>query len=284
MIYDDFGQPWKQTHPYYSATDGLLKDSSASEDIEALVQWPDVNDSRWTSGVAERASKLKDSGYFIIGRMVLSHGPYQMACDLRSMENFMMDMIDQPDYALTLLNRITDTICGLCGNYLDVAGVAMDMIELPGDDYAANDNLVFSPKLFRKMIRPCLERIITTIRTRRPDIKIMLHSDGAVAKLVPDFIEMGIDVLHPLEPVAGMDPAQIKRTYGDSISFLGGVDISHALPGSIADVRADVNRCIRDLAYGGGYIMAPCNHLQADIPPENVVEMYSYAKTFGIYR
>lgn len=284
FIYDDFGQPWKQTHPYYSATDGLLKDSTVLDDIEALVQWPDVNDSRWISGVAERASQLKDSGFYIVGRMVLSHGPYQMACDLRGMENFMMDMIDQPDYAMALLNRITDTICGLCGNYLDAAGAAMDMIELPGDDYAANDNLVFSPKLFRKMIQPCLERIIATIRTRRPDIKIMLHSDGAIGKLVPDFIEMGIDVLHPLEPVAGMDPAKIKQNYGDSICFLGGVDISHALPGSIEDVRADVNRCIRDLAYGGGYIMAPCNHLQADIPPENVAEMYSYAKSTGIYR
>lgn len=284
LIYDDFGQPWKQTHPYYSATDGLLKDSSALEEIETLVHWPDVNDPRWTSGVAERAAVLKDSGYYIIGRMVLSHGPYQMACDLRGMENFMMDMIDRPDSAMALLNRITDTICGLCGNYLDAAGSVMDMIELPGDDYAANDNLVFSPKLFRKMIRPCLERIIATIRSRRSDIKIMLHSDGAIGKLVPDLIEMGIDVLHPLEPVAGLDPAQIKRNYGESISFLGGVDISHAMPGSVDDVRADIDRCIRDLAYGGGYIMAPCNHLQSDIPPENVIEMYSYAKMVGNYR
>ena len=159
----------------------------------------------------------------------------------------------------------------------------MHMIELPGDDYAANDNLVFSPKLFRKMIRPCVEKIVKTIRTIRPDIKIMLHSDGAIGKLVPDFIEMGIDVLHPLEPVSGMDPAQIKRTYGDSICFLGGVDISHALPGTLDDVRRDVDRCIRDLAPGGGYIMAPCNHLQSDIPSENIIEMYGYAKIAGIY-
>jgi len=159
----------------------------------------------------------------------------------------------------------------------------MDMIELPGDDYGANDNLVFSPKLFRQMIRPCIERIVNSVREINPDIKIMFHSDGAVGELIPDFIDMGIDVLHPLEPVSGMDTAQIKAEFGSEISFLGGVDISHAMPGILQDVRVDVDRCINDLAPGGGYILAPCNHLQADVPPENVIELYSYAKTAGIY-
>lgn len=283
LIYDDFGQPWRQTYPYYSATDGLLKNSTSLSDIQNKVHWPDVNDPKWTRGVPERAKTIADSGYFIVGRMVVSHGPYQMACDLRGMENFMIDMLTQPDFAIALLDRVTETICSLTSNYLEAAGGVMHMIELPGDDYAANDNLVFSPKLFRKMIRPCVEKIVKAIRAIRPDIKIMLHSDGAIGKLVPDFIEMGIDVLHPLEPVSGMDPAQIKRNYGDSISFLGGMDISHALPGTLDDVRRDVDRCIRDLAFGGGYIMAPCNHLQSDVPSENIVEMYNYAKVAGIY-
>jgi uroporphyrinogen decarboxylase len=283
LVYDDFGQPWKHTYPYYSATDGLLKNASSLNDIEDLVQWPDVNDPRWIEGVSARAASLKDSDYYIIGRMVVSHGPYQMACDLRSMENFMMDMIMDPDFAGALLDRVTDTICGLTRNYLEAAGEVMDMIELPGDDYAANDNLIFSPTLFRQMIRPRLERIIAVIREVRPEIRIMLHSDGAIGKLIPDFIQMGIDVVHPLEPVAGMDPARIKQDYGESISFLGGVDISHAMPGTIKDVRADVDRCIRDLAPGGGYVLAPCNHLQADVPAENVIELYRYANKVGNY-
>jgi uroporphyrinogen decarboxylase len=283
LIYDDFGQPWRRTHPYYSTADGVLKAASALKDIEERVIWPDVNNPRWTERVGERAQAIKDSGYYIIGRMVLSHGPYQMACDLRGMENFMVDMMDNPDFAHALLKRITDTICGLTSNYLAAAGGIIDMIELPGDDYAGNHNLVFSPKLFRKMIRPCLEKIIATIRKQQPGIKIMLHSDGAIGKLVPDFIELGVDVLHPLEPVAGMNPAEIKQKYGDQICFLGGVDISHAMTGMKDDVRNDVDRCIRDLAPGGGYIMAPCNHLQADIPPGNVIEMYNYANIAGIY-
>lgn len=283
LIYDDFGQPWKRTHPYYSATEGLLKNANHLSEIDDLVDWPDVNDPRWTEGVSERAKALKDSGYFIIGRMVVSHGPFQMACDLRSMEHFMMDMMVNPEFAETLLDRVTQIICDLTQNYLEAGGDAMDMIELPGDDYAANDNLVFSPTLFRKLIRPRLERIIQTIRRIKPDIRIMLHSDGAIGQLLPDFIEMGVDVLHPLEPVSGMDPAAIKAEFGQAISFLGGVDISHAMPGALADVRQDVDRCIRDLAPDGGYILAPCNHLQADVPARNVVELYRYARQAGAY-
>ena len=283
MAFDDFGQPWKRTYPYYSATDGLLKERGTIDAIEECIHWPDIDDPKWISGVAERATSLKGSPYFIIGRMVVSHGPFQMACDFRSMENFMMDMILEPEFAKALLARATDLICGMTRNYLIAAGDVMDMIELPGDDYGGNDNLVFSPKLFRKMIRPCIERIVNCVREIRPDIKIMFHSDGAVVSLIPDFIDMGIDVLHPLEPVSGMDPVQVKAEYGNAISFLGGVDISHAMPGSIKDVRADVDRCKKDLAPYGGYILAPCNHLQADVPPENVIELYSYAKHAGIY-
>jgi len=283
MAFDDFGQPWKRTFPYYSATEGLLKERGTINAIEECIHWPDIDDPKWISGVAERAESLKGSRYFIVGRMVVSHGPFQMACDFRSMENFMMDMVLDPEFAKALLARATDLICGMTRNYLIAAGDVMDMIELPGDDYGGNDNLVFSPRLFRQMIRPCIERIVNCVREFRPDIKIMFHSDGAVGRLIPDFIDMGIDVLHPLEPVSGMDPVQVKAEYGNEISFLGGVDISHAMPGTIKDVRADVDRCIKDLAPHGGYILAPCNHLQADVPPENVIELYSYAKQAGIY-
>ena len=283
LIYDDFGQPWKRTQPYYSATDGILKEAASIKEIDTIVNWPDVNDRCWVEGVAERANALKSSDYFIIGRMVVSHGPFQMASDLRSMENFMMDMMVNPSFAETLLDRVTEIICGLTQHYLRESEGVMDMIELPGDDYAANDNLVISPRLFRQLIRPRIEKIIACIREIQPDIKIMLHSDGAVGALIPDFIEMGIDVLHPLEPVPGMDPARIKAEYGQAIAFLGGVDISHAMPGTIQDVRRDVARCLKDLAPGGGYVLAPCNHLQVDVDPKNVIELYGYAKSHGFY-
>jgi uroporphyrinogen decarboxylase len=142
---------------------------------------------------------------------------------------------------------------------------------------------MISQAMFRDFIKPCIGRMVAAIRKIQPDIKIMLHSDGAIQKLIPDFIELGIDVLHPLEPVVGMDIKAVKQEFGRQISFLGEIDISHAMPGSIEDVRADVDRCLSDLAAGGGFVLAPSNHLQADVPVANVIELFKYAREKGKY-
>ena len=281
---DSFGQPWIQTLPYYSAGEGLLKDADSPAAVEDAVSWPDPGDPEWTRGVAARTGELVERGeHFIIGRMVTSHGPFQLSSDLRGMANFLLDMAVRPDFARALLERVTDTICGLLEGYLLASGGGLDLIELPGDDYATNENLIFSPGMFRDFIKPCIARMVDTIRKVQPEILIMLHSDGAVEDLIPDFIDLGIDVLHPLEPVSGLNVARVKRKYGRELTFLGGIDIRKAMPGTRADVRAEVDRCLEVLAPGGGYILAPANHLQEDVPAENVIELYSYAQEAGTY-
>ena len=281
---DGYGQIWKRAVPYYYADEGILTHANNIDQIDTLVRWPDVNDARWVNGVAERAEFLRNSTEcFLAARMVTSHGPFQTACDLRGTENFMFDMMENEEFALALLQRISDTLNGLIANYLAACGPHVDMIELPGDDYAGNQNLIISPRLFRKFIRPILERLVDTIRSIRPDIKIMLHSDGAIEKLIPDFIEIGIDVLHPLEPLPANDHAKIKQTYGKNISFIGGIDISHALPGTAKDVELEVARRIQLLGKNGGYILAPSNHIQADVPAENVVKLCEAARRLGAY-
>lgn len=283
-IVDGFGQPWVRAVPYYYADRGILVDSTDINDIDSLVKWPDTSDPKWTKGVRERAQALREgTDYFVIARMVTSYGPFQMACSLRGTEQFMIDMTENPDYAMHLLERITDTIVGLLRRYLEAGGAYFDMIELPGDDYAGNTNLVMSPRMFRRFIRPQLERIVGTIKTFNPNIKVMLHSDGAIEKLLPDLIEIGVDVVHPLEPLPAMDLDAIKEKYGSQISFLGGIDISHAMPGTKDMVIEEVKTRIRQLAPGGGYILAPANHLQADVPPENVVTLYETARQVGRY-
>ena len=157
------------------------------------------------------------------------------------------------------------------------------MIELPGDDYAYNVGTIISPRMFRKFIKPILSRFIETIRTYQPDIKIMFHSDGLITSLLEDLIDIGIDVVHPLEPLPGTDFIEIKKQFGGRIAFLGAIDISHALPGDKEDVSAEVQTRIRQLAPGGGYILAPSNHIQADVPPENVEYLYKVARQFGVY-
>ena len=281
-FYDSYGQVWRRALPYYYVGEGILKNTTEIDDIEPLIHWPDLDDPRWIAGVAERARTLhENTEYFITMRMVASHGPFQTACDLRGIENFLMDMTIRPDFALALLDRVTEAINGLLRLAMLAGGKWFDMVELPGDDYAWNLNTIISPAMFRKFIKPCLARLISTIKENNPNTNVMLHSDGAITKLIPDFLDLGVDVIHPLEPLPATDIPAIKANYGDKVTFLGGIDISHAMPGSQQDVIDEVERRLTQLAPGGGYILAPSNHLQADVPPENVVTLFDTARVFS---
>ena len=281
---DAFGQKWKRAVPYYYTDKGLLAEAHNINQIDEIVNWPDPRDPHWFAGVRKRAQELREStDYWITARMVTSHGPYQLACDMRGTENFMIDLVKNPDYAIALLNRIGDTQCGFLDQYLLACGTFIDMIEFPGDDYAGNDNLVISPIMFRKFVQPIIMRMVERVKTFRSDIKIMLHSDGAITKLIPNLIELGIDVIHPLEPLPATDQSAVKILCQKKVVILGGIDISHAMPGTEQDVVNEVKRCIKQLAPGGGFILAPSNHLQSDVPPENIVLLFKSARLLGGY-
>ena len=111
----------------------------------------------------------------------------------------------------------------------------------------------------------------------------MLHSDGMITPLLPDFIELGIDVVHPLEPLPAMDLPAIKAEFGEDLTFLGAIDISQAMPGDKQGVVEEARLRINQLAVGGGYVLAPSNHLQADVPPENVIALFDAVRELGRY-
>jgi uroporphyrinogen decarboxylase len=283
-FHDSYGQVWKRARPYYYAGEGILKEAGSLDDIERLIRWPDLSDPRWTQGVAERAQLLHEqTDYFVVMRMVASHGPFQTACDLRGTEAFLMDMGLNPEFAHALLDKVTTAIEGLLTLAMRAGGKYFDMVELPGDDYAGNANTLMSPAMFRNFIKPCLERLVRVIKEHNAGVKIMLHSDGAITKLLPDIISLGVDVIHPLEPLSATDIPAIKERFGKQVSFLGGIDISHAMPGTPQEVIAETKLRISQLASGGGYILAPSNHLQVDVPAENVLTLFETAYAFGKY-
>ena len=283
-FYDSYGQVWKRALPYYYSGDGLLKEATSIDDIERLVRWPDPSDPRWMAGVAKRARELRENtDYFIVMRMVASHGPFQTACDLRGTENFLKDLVRNRNFAQTLLEKVTTMLENLLKQAMLAGGGYFDMIELPGDDYAGNTNIMISPAMFRKFIKPCIVRLVKVIKEHNPNMKVMLHSDGAITALLPDIIDMGVDVIHPLEPLPATDLTAVKEKFGRQVTFLGGIDISHAMPGSREDVITEAKRRIAQLAPGGGYILAPSNHLQADVPAENVATLFETARQFGKY-
>lgn len=280
---DGYGQEWDYRAPHFHPGKGLLADATVAE-IETLVQWPDPNEERWVVGVAERARELKENtDYYVVARMVTSHGPYMTAGHLRGVEQFLIDMALDEEFAQVLVGRVTDTIERLLIGYLEAGGKYFDLVELPGDDYATQTGMAFSPAMFRNYFKPAIKRLVDVIKEFRDDIKVMLHCDGVFTPILPDLIEIGVDVVNPLEPLPAMDPGEIKAAFGDDLSFLGAIDIKQALPGSSEDVIAEVKRRIKQLAPGGGYIIAPTNHVQLDVSPENVIALYKAAHEYGRY-
>jgi uroporphyrinogen decarboxylase len=144
---------------------------------------------------------------------------------------------------------------------------------------AFQDGPMMSMDLYRKMIKPYHRRLFGYIKSRTP-AKILYHTCGSVAHLIPDIIEMGVDALNPVQVSAkGMDTRALKREFGRDLSFWGAVDTQRVLPfGTPEEVAAEVRRRIGDLGAGGGYVLCAVHNIQADVPPENICAMYDSAR------
>ena len=161
----------------------------------------------------------------------------------------------------------TDILVEVTRRLLQQAGDDIDMLYFY-DDVGSNLSLLISKKMWQTFIRPCHQKLIDV--AKQHDKQVMYHTDGAVRPLIPYLIEMGIDVLNPIQPgTAGMEAAALKRDFGAQLSFHGGVDIVGLLPkGSADDVREAARRLANDLGRDGGYIMAGSHHIQCDTPLE----------------
>lgn len=165
-------------------------------------------------------------------------------------------------------------------------GLATQLVDLGvdaiwfGEDLGTQTSMLLSPDMWRSMFRPRYERMIAALRKRNPQLVIIMHSDGAVAPLLEDFIDMHIDVYNPVQPnVPGSDPQELAAKYGDRIAFFGGIDQQELLPGGDREaIRAEMQRRAEILGPGGGYVMAPAHIIQADVSPETVLYMCEVAR------
>ena len=238
---------------------------------------PDANkDEKVLKAVKEAVEKYGKEKW-IIGSCQCSI--FEAAWYMRGMEQFLMDMIVDEDFTNELLDTVMTYPLQMGLNFID-AGV--DMVWL-GDDVATQIDMLFSPELFRKYLKPRYAMIFEAYRKRNPNIKLCYHSCGNLEKVIPDLIDIGLDVLNPIQPSA-MDVAHIKKTYGDKLTLYGGMDVQKVLPfGTAQDVRDEVKRLIQICAPGGGYILSPAHHIQSDTSMENVDAFYEAWKEFGSY-
>jgi len=198
---------------------------------------------------------------------------FETAWRLRGMQEFMVDLATDPAVPQYMMSRITEVILEITRRALELAGPQIDMLYYY-DDVASQNSLLLSRSMWRKYIRPYHAQLVEMARAH--DKPVMYHCDGAVGSLIPDLIDLGIDVLNPIQPgVAGMDLADLKHQYGARLAFHGGVDIIGTLRGADAsNVMDEVRDRVRLLGQAGGYILCSSHHIQADTPVANILAMY----------
>jgi uroporphyrinogen decarboxylase len=203
-------------------------------------------------------------------------GIYETACYLRGMEALLVDMVERPDLAYDLFERITRVFLARLERVMTAVGDRIDLI-WTSDDLAHQHGPIFSPRLWRELIAPHHERF--NRRVHELGSRVMYHSCGAVRPFIPGLIEIGIDVLDVLQFSAdGMDPAEIKASFGDRLRFHGGVDVQGLLPfGTPAGVHENVRMLVEILGRGGGFILSPSHNVQVDAPAANILAVYEEA-------
>ena len=201
---------------------------------------------------------------------------FEVAWQLRGMQEFLMDLALDPSIPLYIMDRLADVYVENTRRVLELAGDRLDMVYLY-DDVATQKSLVMSHEMWQKYIRPRHAKIIEVAKTYGKSV--MYHCDGAIYPLIPELIDLGVDVLNPVQADAvGMEPERLKGEFGDRLSFHGGIDIIKTLPkGSVENVRAEVRERVSVLGKNGGYILASSHHIQSDTPLENVLTMYDLA-------
>lgn len=217
----------------------------------------------------EPARVLREYGdqYWITGVTVCTI--FETAWALRGLDRLLMDLSLNPDIADAILD-IPFRFHLAAAKRLTELGV--DMI-WTGDDIGAQTAMIISPDMWRTFLKPRMAQFVAEVKAINPAVKVAYHSDGSIWPVIPDLVEIGIDVLNPIQP-ASLDPAEVKRLYGDKLCFWGTIDEQHTLPfGSPDDVRQEVLRRMETIGKGGGLILGPTHHVQLDTPMENFLAM-----------
>jgi uroporphyrinogen decarboxylase len=274
---NEFGMHMKPTPLYVEVVKCPLENAADAGDIEKY-SFPDA----YAKGRFEKARRdIERFGkdYFIIGDVEISL--FELAWHLTGMEKYMVGMLCNEPWVEVLNDRVEEWSTGLA---LQLVKAGADAIWF-GEDLGSQTSTLISPEDWRIMFKPRHKRMIEKLRKENPGVIVIMHSDGAVAPLIDDFIEIGVDVYNPVQPnVYGSDPQELKDRFGEKICFFGGIDQQDLLPsGDIKSIRADIKNRISILGKNRGYLLAPAHILQPDVSADTIEEMIKAAREFGVY-
>ena len=276
-FYDEYGVRWQRAGFYYDAIERPLARCQSINDVEAYP-WPNPYDPGRVRGLREYAKHLYEHTDYALVADICCSGPFEAGCVLRGYDQFCLDLASDPELAQAILNKITEIDLGFWDAFLSAVGGYVQVVA-QGDDLGMQSSTYISPAMFRQFVKPCLKRLYDFIHSKTK-AKIFMHSCGAILEIIPDLIDIGVDVLNPIQrSAAKMDIVTLKKEFGRELTFWGGaIDVQKVFPNaSLEQIAAEAKRTIDILAPGGGYVFVPTHNIQPDVSPDRIDALYQSA-------
>ncbi len=285
VFIDQFGIKWKMPKHkgfYYDMVEHPLSSAMEEADIESY-EFPDASDEVRYTGIREKAQEIRDRGYGVV-MSSLSAGIFELGGWMRGYADFYADLAADPGMACKVMDKALEMKIKYWEKVLDQAGDLIDVVQ-EADDLGSQNTMLISPDMYRKYVKPRHKELFDFIHSRT-DAKIFMHSCGSFRDVLPDLVEVGLDILNPVQFNAkGMESVMLKKDFGKDLVFWGGgVDTQRILPnGSVQEIKDCVKRQLEVLAPGGGFVFNTVHNIQSDVPPQNLMAMLEAFAEFSKY-
>ncbi len=276
-IISEWGEGKKQgSYYHFTKSSPPMAGFNSVNQIEEYP-FPDFTQPECSAHFEKETAMWQERGYAVMGELTLTI--FEISWAMRGLEDVLMDMYMESPLIPALFDKVTETRC-YQAKRLAEAGV--DILRL-GDDVGAQTNMMMSPDIWRKNLKGRLAEIIQAAKSEKPDILVFYHSDGNVTEIVPELIEIGIDILNPVQPEC-MDQQKMKKLYGDRLSFWGLIGTQKLMPfGKPHEIKAKIKNLKETVGQGGGLLIAPTHILEPEVPWENIVAFVEAIEEHGYY-
>ncbi len=281
---DEFGVVWSMPddHPFYMDITHHPLANATTADV-AAYPFPKGDDPSRFEGLRDRALFLRrETPYAVVSG--ISGVVYETCWYMRGLERWFMDLLGDTEFCEALLDQTLKFWLDWFRVFLDEVGDLVDVI-MVGDDLAGQNGPLFRPAVYRSLVKPRQKQLVQYIHSRT-QAKVWYHTCGNCIPYIPDLLDNGVNILNPVQVSAkNMDPAALKKQFGDQMVFWGGgIDSQHILPTASPEVvREHVRRNVEALKPGGGYVFNNVHNIQAGVPPENIVALFDAGYEFGFY-